>query len=46
MNKIEADLKQLEIQRIMRSLTYETLELIYIESQRELNKRFKEDKIK
>ena len=42
MDKITSDLKQLEIRGIMQGLSYETLELIFIENQRELNKRFKE----
>ena len=43
MKKIEADLKQLQIREIMQGVTYETLELIFIESKRELDKRFFEN---
>lgn len=40
MNRIEADLKQLQIREVMKSLSYDMLELVHIESKRELDDKF------
>ena len=41
----EKDKKQIEIREVVRSLSYETLELLFIESKRELDERFISNKI-
>ena len=45
MNKIEADLKQVSVRDTFKILTTDLLEIIFVESKRELDKRFQENKI-
>ena len=40
MNKTEAAIKQINIKDILAGLEYETLEMIFIQSKRELDDRF------
>lgn len=42
-NKINWDLKQLEVREIMRSVSTDYLEIVFIEAKRELDKRFFEN---